>query len=151
MVPSTRTSRRAQWPGRLKACAPPRSAVGLGTQGRTATKTWCHVSPWACHLHKCWVAVSRWQHPPTANQEDSLSILPFILEVAALFPEATRSRSPPVPVTLLAFAWEVVRDLTLNPSTCLTHWQTMRRELSFPCCGRKAMETTSMPTSSGSG
>nr|XP_021518590.1 tyrosine-protein phosphatase non-receptor type 18 isoform X4 [Meriones unguiculatus]XP_021518602.1 tyrosine-protein phosphatase non-receptor type 18-like isoform X4 [Meriones unguiculatus] len=35
-----RTSRPARWPGRLKVCAPPRPAVGLGTRGRTATKTW---------------------------------------------------------------------------------------------------------------
>nr|XP_042122010.1 tyrosine-protein phosphatase non-receptor type 18 isoform X3 [Peromyscus maniculatus bairdii] len=42
VVPSSRILRPAHWPGRLEVCAPLRSAVGLGTPRRTATKTWCH-------------------------------------------------------------------------------------------------------------
>lgn len=79
---------------------------------------------------------------PTAPQ----SSLPPVLEADALLLEATRGRFLPVFRYLACFC------LGSTPlSICLTHWQMMRPASSFPCCRRRDMEITSMPTSSGSG
>lgn len=81
----------------------------------------------------------RGERPPISQ-----SVLPHTFEVAALFPEATRGQIPTRVLSLCLL-------LDSHPSLCLTLWQMMRQELSFPCSRRRDMEITSMPTSSGSG